>query len=364
MGIKSINVLLKEHAPNAFTKARLMDFYGHRICIDTPNFIYTKYSGCQKDVIGAMPNPLDPIDVDAIYHRCLNELIAFIRQLFEFGITPILCWDGQVLPDKFECRNVRKAHKERTIERIQAYRVLLEAKHPLERTSGELNEFKKLLCQHRVMHGNTFKRYQEVVQLLGVPSLIAEFEAEKLCANLVLDGLATAVWSTDTDLYPLGCPLMISGYASNFHDPMVNVVQLHSILDGLEMDLTTFVDLCIVLGCDFNMNLPGIGPKRGLKLIRECGNIDQINHPSIAVLRHHRCRELFGREPTKCSRRHVQFNHKIFRQLDARKLQLIPQYPTLVAAAERIIVRPKVVVVNNQPSKEDEEVEEVQVLGE
>ena len=47
-------------------------------------------------------------------------------------------------------------------------------------------------------------------------------------------------------------------------------------INSLELTHDQFVDLCILLGCDYCDSIRGVGPKTALKLIREHGNIETI----------------------------------------------------------------------------------------
>ena len=48
------------------------------------------------------------------------------------------------------------------------------------------------------------------------------------------------------------------------------------ILEGFEMDKNQFIDLCILLGCDYCDKIRGIGPKNAIKLIQEHKSIEKI----------------------------------------------------------------------------------------
>ena len=48
------------------------------------------------------------------------------------------------------------------------------------------------------------------------------------------------------------------------------------ILEGFEMDRDQFIDLCILLGCDYCDKIRGIGPKNAIKLVQEHKSIDKI----------------------------------------------------------------------------------------
>ena len=48
------------------------------------------------------------------------------------------------------------------------------------------------------------------------------------------------------------------------------------ILEGFEMNKEQFVDLCILLGCDYCDKIRGIGPKNAIKLIQEHKSIEKV----------------------------------------------------------------------------------------
>ena len=51
---------------------------------------------------------------------------------------------------------------------------------------------------------------------------------------------------------------------------------LDRILEGLNMNHEEFMDLCILLGCDYCDKIRGVGPKNALKLVQEHKNIENI----------------------------------------------------------------------------------------
>ncbi len=42
------------------------------------------------------------------------------------------------------------------------------------------------------------------------------------------------------------------------------------------MNMEQFVDLCIMCGCDYTTNIPGIGPVKAFKYIENCKNIEAV----------------------------------------------------------------------------------------
>lgn len=56
----------------------------------------------------------------------------------------------------------------------------------------------------------------------------------------------------------------------------ISEINLQLALEGLEMEMSQFIDLCILLGCDYLEPIKGIGPKSALKLVREYGGLKGV----------------------------------------------------------------------------------------
>lgn len=56
----------------------------------------------------------------------------------------------------------------------------------------------------------------------------------------------------------------------------ISEINLEKALEGLEMTMSQFIDLCILLGCDYLEPIKGVGPKSALKLIREYGTLGKV----------------------------------------------------------------------------------------
>ena len=76
----------------------------------------------------------------------------------------------------------------------------------------------------------------------------------------------------------------------------ISEINLQKALEGLEMTMSQvsivfsytisphsewvcrpqFVELCLLLGCDYLEPIKGIGPKSALKLVREYGSLDKV----------------------------------------------------------------------------------------
>ncbi|CAG9311111.1 unnamed protein product [Blepharisma stoltei] len=115
---------------------------------------------------------------------------------------------------------------------------------------------------------------KKLLHLMGVPVIEAPGEAEAQCAELVKNSRAYAVLTEDMDTLAFGANIMVRGMGSK-NEPMVEIT-LENILRDFQMKLETFIDLCILLGCDYTSTIEGIGHKRAFALLQECSSIENV----------------------------------------------------------------------------------------
>ena len=56
----------------------------------------------------------------------------------------------------------------------------------------------------------------------------------------------------------------------------ISEIHLQTALEDLDMTMDQFIELCILLGCDYLEPIKGIGPKTALKLLREHGSLAKV----------------------------------------------------------------------------------------
>ena len=81
---------------------------------------------------------------------------------------------------------------------------------------------------------------------------------------------------------------MVLGTSANFYlidyvflscescHELTNYHNLLKVLEGMEMSMEQFIDLCILLGCDYCEKIRGMGPKSAIKLIQEHKTIEGV----------------------------------------------------------------------------------------
>lgn len=182
--------------------------------------------------------------------------------MLENGIKPIYVFDGKAPELKIHELTKRKERRE------DAEKKLLAAE-----TEEDRAKMKKRLVRVTKQHNEDCKR---LLQLLGCPVVTSPSEAEAQCAQLCKEGLVYAIATEDMDGLTFAAPKLIRNLSSGKSDDKAREYTFSKVLDGLEIDYDQFVDLCILMGCDYCDSIMGIGGKKGLELIKTFGSIEEI----------------------------------------------------------------------------------------
>ena len=122
-----------------------------------------------------------------------------------------------------------------------------------------------------------------VLQSLGLPIIQAPSEGEAQTAHMVKKGKAYASISQDYDNLIFGCPTLIRNLSiagkrkktGTFGYTIVKpeIILLDDVLTNLELTQDQLIVLAILAGTDYNPGgVKGIGPKKGLKLVKTHGD--------------------------------------------------------------------------------------------
>ncbi|XP_039042797.1 flap endonuclease 1-like [Hibiscus syriacus] len=260
MGIKGLTKLLADNAPKAMKEQKLESYFGRKIAIDASMSIYQFLI-----VVGRVGSETLTNEAGEVTSHLQGMFTRTIR-LLEAGLKPIYVFDGQ--PPDLKKQELAK----RNSKRLDATEDLQEA-----RESGnqeDIEKFSKRTVKVTRQHNEDCK---QLLRLMGVPVIDAPSEAEAQCAALCNSGKVYAVASEDMDSLTFGTPKFLR----HLMDPSSRKVpvmefDVAKVLEGLNLTMDQFIDLCILSGCDYCDNIRGIGGQTALKLIRQHGSIEQI----------------------------------------------------------------------------------------
>ena len=198
------------------------------------------------------------------------------RLIADYDVRPIFVFDG-----------TPPALKAREIEKRRAAREKAARDYELALKGGDYGTaWSKAVMTSRLTR-EMVSEAKTLLELLGIPHVQAPSEGEAQASSLARQGVAWAVGSKDYDSLLFGAPrvarfLTISG--SEFlpslgrsRPTQPEIIELEPWLHSLSITREQLIDVAILVGTDFNEGINGIGPKKGVKLIREIGSLDRAS---------------------------------------------------------------------------------------
>ncbi|KAF8625908.1 hypothetical protein AX17_006634 [Amanita inopinata Kibby_2008] len=260
MGIKGLTALLSEHTPTCIKEHDIKTLFGRKVAIDASMSIYQFLIAVRQKDGEMLTN-----DAGETTSHLMGLFYRTIR-IVENGIKPAYVFDGKppelkkgVLSKRFERREEAKEGGEEAKEIGTAEDIDRYSRRTVKVTNQHNEECRKLL------------------KLMGIPVVIAPSEAEAQCAELARGGKVYAAGSEDMDTLTFNAPILFRHLTfSEAKKQPISEINLQQALKGLDMDMSQFIELCILLGCDYLEPIKGIGPKSALKLIREYGGLKAI----------------------------------------------------------------------------------------
>ncbi|KFZ01774.1 hypothetical protein V501_09809 [Pseudogymnoascus sp. VKM F-4519 (FW-2642)] len=187
-------------------------------------------------------------------------------RIVDNGIKPVYVFDGA--PPKLKSGELAK----RFARKAEATEGLEEAKET--GTAEDVEKFSRRTVRVSRQHN---AECQQLLKLMGIPYIIAPTEAEAQCAVLARAGKVYAAASEDMDTLCFDSPILIRHLTfSEARKEPIQEIHVDKVLEGLGMDRKQFVDLCILLGCDYLDPIPKVGPNTALKMIREHGSLEKV----------------------------------------------------------------------------------------
>ena len=233
MGIKNLNRYLLQNCKNKSIQKKHLEFFrGKTIVIDTSIYLY-KYAET-GELIKSM-------------HHMISVLI-------HYKIKPIFIFDGKPPKEKSDML------KKRRLEKQTAENKYNNLKLQLETNDSATQESKKEIQQQLSNLKKKFVRIQSkdiesVKELLishNIQHIVAEGEADSVCASMVIQKKAWACMSDDTDMFVYGCIRIMR----NFDLPTQTIMlyNINGILKELSLTLQEFREIIVLSGTDYNLH--------------------------------------------------------------------------------------------------------------
>jgi len=227
---------------------------GKTLVVDSYNIIYQFLSSIRQhdgtplmDKSGNITSHLA-----GLFYRTIN--------LTEKGINLMFVFDGKP-PDfkKVEVerrRNIRTEAKEKWDDALK---------------EGNIEDAKKYARMSSSISDEIIEESKNLLTYLGFPIIQAKSEGEAQAAKICRDGKAWGIASQDFDSVLFGSPITIRNLSISKAE-YLELIELNK----LSLSREQLILIALLVGTDYNPGIKGIGPKKGLKLVKECKTIENL----------------------------------------------------------------------------------------
>ena len=295
MGIKHLQKFFDENIPNTkgIQTISVNLLTNKAVAVDISIYLY-QYACAIKNSVDEIRNQ----DGEVITHiqAILSKSLGMIKK----KIKPIFIFDGappQLKQDTLTKRSDNKKKAKNKIKQLnkeidELVSTMSETPTNMDEINMQLDSIKKLqalreqrtsaLKQTTSVNKKQMAECIEILDLLGIPTVQSISEADPQCASMVKTNIAYCVASEDMDMLAFGTTRFIRKLTSKNTCILYN---LDIILKDLGITYYQFVDVCIMLGCDYTSTIPTIGLGKILPIIKKYGNIENylINNSHLDI---------------------------------------------------------------------------------
>ncbi len=240
------------------------------------------------------------IGVDA--HNALHQFLAIIRQhdgeplrdskgritsvysglfyrtarMMAEGVKPVYVFDGP--PPRFKRRVIgeRREVREKAMVRWEE-----------ARREGDMKRARKYAQSALSLTSDMITNSRDLLACMGLPYVLAPSEGEAQAAVMALRGQVWAATSQDFDSLLFGSPRLVRNMTITGRRKLPNrnvyvniepmIIELGEVMDTLGISQDQLIILGLLVGTDYNQGgIQGIGPKKGLGLVRKPGTLDSV----------------------------------------------------------------------------------------
>lgn len=266
MGVKLQEIIVRK-------QVTLQDLAGKIIAVDAPNIIMGLFNFARKNPDGTYAGLILDRTQRPISH--LYGLLFRINFFYSKNIFPLFCFDGRdselkklITKDQLNDFRFTQRWYEQAIE------------------NGDKELARKIAMSREYLWQNIILESKQLLSALGVPYIESPASAESQCAYLVKEKIADYSNSQDFDSLLFGCPFLLQNFSKSlrrkvqgkwkYQKIIPQKINLQKNLKNLGINIFQLVDIGILIGTDYFSGIDGLGPKKGLTLIRKHKQIEQV----------------------------------------------------------------------------------------
>jgi len=247
----------------------LADLRGKSVAIDAYNTIYQFLS------IIRQPDGSPLTDTQGRVTSHLSGILYRTANLIEAGVSPSFVFDGVPHDLKMDTLMERRARREKAQKEWE------DAKE-----EGDIKKAFSKAQQTSRMTKDIQESSRLLLKYLGMPVVDAPSDGEGQGAYMSRKGDVWASASQDFDSILFGAPTLVRNMTitgrrkvpgrDQYRDVKIELIESDKFLSELGITREQLVDVCILMGTDFNQGISGIGPKKGLKLIKAHNDLEGV----------------------------------------------------------------------------------------
>ncbi|KAL4810109.1 hypothetical protein BDV18DRAFT_156481 [Aspergillus unguis] len=251
MGIAGLYTILK----SIQKPCHLKTFSGQTLAVDAYGWLHRGTVACAVDLVLGRPTT-----------KHIDFVLSRVRMLLFFGIKPYMVFDGDNLPSKsgteFRRRQKRKESKTLGMELYrkgqtrEAYAELMKAV-----------DVTPLMARHLI----------EELKKMGVPYVVAPYEADAQLVYLEKHGFVDGILSDDSDLLVFGAKRLLTKLDQHGDIIEYNRADLAACREVSFVGWTDddFRRMCILSGCDYLPSIVRVGLKTAYRMIHKHRNVEK-----------------------------------------------------------------------------------------
>ena len=234
MGIKNLLKLINMY-PDLIVEKDFSEYKNKKIAIDISILLY-------QVVISVRNTGSDLMNSKGEVTSHILGLFNKTIRLLENKIIPIYVFDGKPPDLKKKVLDMRKSIRKKAEEKMSN----------AETEEEKIKYFKRSVSISK----KQLDECRELLDMMGIPYVNAPQEADSQCAWLAKNGFADAVLTEDMDILTFGSPKIVKNLTSVRKNPIE--IDLISLKEKFGWTQEQFIEMCVLLGCDYTDNLSDI----------------------------------------------------------------------------------------------------------
>jgi flap endonuclease-1 len=201
-------------------------------------------------------------DITSHLYVIFFKTIQFLKN----NIIPIYVFDGYYHELKHKTMSERKIKAEKLKKELEQNKKLSK------------EEILKKEIQSFLITDKMLNDLYDLLDYMGIPYIIAEYEADSLLAFMNMNGYIDGVISEDTDICIFGATDLYKNVFPNMNNKkkLIEHIQYENILEELDWTRNQFVMLAILLGSDYSPHVKGIGIVSATELVETETNVKHL----------------------------------------------------------------------------------------